>query len=105
MPDLAQIPPANRPAPLTLESQLQRSEDVLFQEVGGEAVLLDLASEQYFGLDAVGTRIWELLDGNSSLGQVHATLCAEYEASPERIRDDMLALARALADAGLVQAR
>lgn len=93
------------PQGLTLDSLLQRSENVLFQEVGGEAVLLDLASEQYFGLDPVGTRMWDLLDGNSSLGQVHATLCAEYEASPERICDDMLALARALADAGLVQER
>ena len=41
--------------------RIEISEDVLFQEVGGETVLLDLASEQYFGLDAVGTRIWQLL--------------------------------------------
>ncbi len=43
---------------VTLESILRHSGEVLQQEVGGEAVLLDLASESYFGLDPVGTRIW-----------------------------------------------
>ena len=94
-----------RPADVTLASILTRSDKVLFQEVGGEAVLLDLDSEQYFGLDQVGTRIWDLLDGQSALEHVHATLCAEYQADPQRIGDDLLVLARALADAGLVRVR
>lgn len=93
-----------RPADVTLHTLLTRSDEVLFQEVGGEAVLLDLASEQYFGLDPVGTRIWDLLDGHTRLDQVHATLCTEYQADPQRIGDDLLVLARALVDAGLVQA-
>ena len=94
-----------RPADVTLDTILTRSSEVLFQEVGGEAVLLDLASEQYFGLDPVGTRIWDLLDGDTSLDRVHTTLCAEYDADAQRIRDDLLTLASALLDAGLVQAR
>ena len=94
-----------RPADVTLDTILTRSSEVLFQEVGGEAVLLDLASEQYFGLDPVGTRIWDLLDGDTSLDRVHTTLCAEYEADQERIENDLLALAGALAEAGLVRAR
>lgn len=92
------------PASVTLHSVLRRSDEVLFQDVGGEAVLLDLGSEQYFGLDPVGTRIWELLDGNATLEAVHRTLCEEYDAPPERIRADLLVLAASLLDAGLAQA-
>lgn len=73
------------------------------QEVGGETVLLDLASEQYFGLDPVGTRIWELLADAPPLEQVHDMLCAEFEAEPDRIRHDLLALVQQLRDAGLVK--
>ena len=91
------------PADVTFDSILRRSDDVLFQEVGGEAVLLDLASEQYFGLDPVGTRIWELLDGQTALEQVHATLCGEFDAPAERIQADLLALVQELAVAGLVE--
>ena len=92
------------PHRVTLDDQVQCSGEVLVQEVGGEAVLLDLASERYFGLDPVGTRIWQLLAaGAPSLAQVHATLCGEFDALPERIGDDLLALVGQLSDAGLVQ--
>ena len=91
--------------PVTLDSRLTVSGEVMVQEVGGEIVLLDMASEQYFGLDPVGTRIWSLIDGDAPLGRIHAALCSEFDAEPGRISDDLLALARALAEAGLVQAR
>ena len=90
------------PHRLTLEDRMQCSNDVLVQEVGGEAVLLDLASEKYFGLDPVGTRIWALLADHDSLRSVADVLCAEYDAEPARIRDDLLTLVGKLADAGLV---
>jgi Coenzyme PQQ synthesis protein D (PqqD) len=89
---------------VTLDTLLVRSEEVLFQEVGGEAVLLDLASEQYFGLDPVGTRIWELIDGQARLREIHGTLCAEYDAEPTKIAADLLALGQSLVDAGLARA-
>ena len=90
------------PAPVTLASHVRRSDAVIMQEMDHEAVLLDMASERYFGLDAAGTRIWRLMADTHSLAQVHATLCGEYDAAPERIGDDLLALVKALLDAGLV---
>jgi len=38
---------------------------MLFQEVSGENVILDLASESYFGLDVIGTREWSLLEAGA----------------------------------------
>ena len=90
-------------ADVTFDSILNRSNDVLFQEVGGEAVLLDLASEQYFGLDPVGTRIWDLIDGTTRLGDIHRSLCEEYDAEARQIGDDLLMLAKSLVDAGLAR--
>ena len=91
------------PASVTLATRVQPSGEVLAQEVGGEAVLLDLASERYFGLDPVGTRIWALLAQAPVLEQVHATLCEEFQAEPARIETDLLALVQQLAAAGLVE--
>ena len=95
------MPPT--PATVTFGSVLQRSADVLYQEVGGEAVLLDLASEQYYGLDPVGNRIWGLVDGEATLGSIHATLIVEYDADPGQIGEDLLSLVQSLAEAGLVR--
>jgi Coenzyme PQQ synthesis protein D (PqqD) len=88
---------------ITLAHQAQPKDEVLFQEVGGEAVLLNLDSESYFGLNAVGTRIWALLGQNSSLQHAFDTLCAEYEAEPAQLESDLLHLVDEMAKAGLVQ--
>jgi hypothetical protein len=87
---------------ITLAQRVKATSDVLCQDVGGEVVLLDLASERYFGLDPVGTRIWNLIDRDHTLQDVLETLCAEYDAPRERLQGDLLALVAQLADAGLV---
>lgn len=90
------------PPAVTLASKVAISDEVLMQEVGDEVVLLDLASERYFGLDPVGTRIWELLPQRRDLAAVHQALCEEFDALPATIEHDLLALVRTLAEAGLV---
>src|SRR5690606_35042645 len=69
---------------VTLDSTASIPADVLVQEVGGETVLLDMAGGQYFGLDPVGTRIWQLLGELGRLRDVHQRLCAEFDADHER---------------------
>jgi hypothetical protein len=78
------------------------SAQVLFQKVGAEAVLLDLKSEQYFGLDEVGTRIWELLMQHRDLRQVERIMVVEYDAPAEKIAGDLKDLVQKLIDADLL---
>lgn len=91
------------PNPITLAHRASRSDDALFQDIDGEAVLLDLASECYFGLNPVGTRIWTLLGEDDLLQSVSDRLRAEYVAEPARIAADLLVLVGQLAEAGLVK--
>lgn len=76
---------------------------VLFQDVSGETVLLDLTSEQYFGLDEVGTRIWMLLNEGRDLDGMVSTLLEEYEVERDRLKDDVRALLDSLVEAGLIE--
>jgi len=87
---------------ITLAHRVQRLDEVLFQNLDGEAVLLDLSSETYFGLNEVGTRIWQLIETAPPLSEVHRALCAEFDADAARIEHDLLALVGDLAKAGLV---
>ena len=77
----------------TLESSLRPNDDVLFQELQGESVLLNLKTGVYFGLDAVGTRVWELLDQPRPLSDVLDVLVREYEVTNEQCEADLLSLA------------
>ena len=91
-------------ATITLSHRLQRSDEVLFQNLDGEAVLLDLSSETYFGLNGVGTRVWELLESTPLLSDVCRQLQSEYDVERERAEGDLLELATRLIAAGLARA-
>ncbi len=77
---------------------------VMARRVGDETVILDLASGTYFGLDPVGARIWQLMADGLTLGQVCDAIFAQYDSTPEKIQHDVLALARTLAEKGLISA-
>ena len=85
-----------------LDQTLRTSPDVLIQEISGESVLLDLASEQYFGLNEVGTCIWSLLEANGSLQRVFDELQKKYAVDPDQLESDLLELIAELKAAGLV---
>lgn len=88
--------------PITLTTRASISSEVLVQETGDEAVLLDLAGEQYFGLDPVGLRIWRLLEGGADLRGVCDALLAEYDVGAAQVEGDVVGLVGQLRDAGLV---
>jgi hypothetical protein len=75
---------------------------VVFQEVEGEMVLLDLDRETYFALDPVGTRCWQLLVEHGDVEAVVATMVAEYEVDEETLRQDVADLLGQLESAELV---
>ena len=72
------------------------------QRTGTESILLDLRSEQYFGLNEVGTRIFELLALDPSLQATFAALLVEFDVAPQQLQQDLLELIGKLAHAGLV---
>lgn len=76
--------------------------DIAFRDIAGEAVVLNLSTGIYFGLDAVGTRIWHLLAEHGSSEPVVSALLAEYDVEEERLRRDIEALLHQLLDKGLV---
>ena len=91
---------------MQLSDTFSVSDEVVAREVGGEMVLLDLASGQYFGLDAVGGRIWELLSERPhTLAELCDAIEAEFDAPRDRIEADLLALATQLSEQELIVAK
>ena len=78
------------------------SPDALFQEVSGETVILDIASEAYFGLDAVGTRVWQLMRENGQTQLVFDAMLREFEVEPDALERDLADLLARLEEAGLI---
>ena len=64
---------------------------MLVQEMAGTRLILDSVTGNYFTLDEVGSRVWSLCDRRPASAIVDV-LCAEYEAPPTEIREDVLEL-------------
>ncbi len=87
---------------VALEQAVRIPNDVIFRELQGEAVILNLASSTYFGLDEVGTRIWRLCETHGSLRAVWEAMQQEFDASSETLRTDLLAFVDELLANGLL---
>jgi hypothetical protein len=77
-------------------------ENVVSRELEGEAVMLNLESGLYFGLDEVGTRIWALIQEHKSLRKVFEAMQREYDVASARLESDLLRLVEELRAKGLV---
>jgi hypothetical protein len=90
---------------VSLDSRVSISEDAVFRELEGEAVIVHLDSGMYYGLDPVGTRLWQLIDTHGQLQPVFDAALEEFEVEPERLQRDLLQLVSELASRQLVVVR
>jgi PqqD family protein of HPr-rel-A system len=78
-------------------------EDVLSRELDGEAVLLDLHSGRYFGLNGTGARVWALLKDGLERDAIARALTEEFEVEETNARADVDAFIAALRERGLIR--
>ncbi len=78
-------------------------DDTLFREIDGESVILSLETQAYYGLDPVGTRMWNLLTTSASIQVAYQELLEEYEVEPTALRADLSELIGKLLEQKLVQ--
>lgn len=90
-------------APITLHSTVTVVRDQIFSNLSGESVILHLGSGTYYGLDAVGTWVWEQIQQPRTVGDLCAAMLAEYEVERERCEHDVIVLLQQLAAAGLIE--
>ena len=77
--------------------------DVVASQVAQETVLLNLNSASYFGLDEIGTRMWQLATTAGSLQQAYEAFLAEYDVEADQLRGDFAKLIQQLLNAGLIE--
>jgi hypothetical protein len=87
---------------LDLACRPNRKDKILQQRGSDSVVLLSLGNGEYYSLNEVGGRVWELCDGSHQVSDVISRICQEYEAPAELITADVVDLLADLALAELV---
>jgi hypothetical protein len=81
---------------ITPNTRLQRKSDLLFNEIDGEVVMLSIENSEYYGMDKVGSRIWELLEQPVVFKDLISKLMEEYNVSEEQCFNETLEFIRSL---------
>lgn len=87
---------------LSMASRIQWSKDQLAADVDREVVILSIERGSYYGLDDIGSEIWQLLEAPIAVSAVCDALAEKYDASRAVIERDVLALLEQLAAEGLI---
>ena len=84
---------------------LSRNRDILFAPIGAEeAVMMSIEAGRYYGVNAVGARIWELLETPRTIEQLCTQLCDEFDVDAQTCEVAVVEFTRKLIDNGIVHA-
>ena len=84
------------------QRQFVAAPDQVSSDLDGDAVILNLNSGVYFGLNPVGARVWELLQEPRTVDEICGTVRQEFEVEPDRCRRDLINLLEQMRNEGLV---
>jgi hypothetical protein len=76
---------------------------VLIRFLDNESVLLNIESERYFGLDQVGTRMWQLATAAPRIEVAYQQLLDEYDVEAGLLRSNLTELLERLVENGLLE--
>ena len=92
-------------APLTLHSVVVAASEQVSCPLGEESAILNLKSSIYYGLDPVGTLVWNLLRQPRCIGDIRDTLVNEYDVEAAQCERDLLDLLLKMRNEGLIEVR
>jgi predicted transcriptional regulator len=86
-----------------LSTRVSVCEDVIYQPLKDEVLLLNMQDQRYFGLDDVGSEMWKLLVDLGDMDAVVARICSEYNVDRATVEADIELLVQSLISAGLLK--
>ncbi len=78
------------------------SSDSIFRKLADEAIILNMKTNTYCGLNEVGARIWELLEEPKNVKEIQDSLLEEYEVEIDQCRNELLTLLQSFLDNELI---
>ena len=87
----------------TVPTHVEIGDSVIYQDLQDEVVILNLASQQYYGLDDVGAAMWKPLLDRREVASATRQLATEFDVDSDVVRADLYALIRQLMESGLLK--
>ena len=80
-----------------------RNNDVIWREIDGETAIISSDNKKMMILNDVGSRMWNLMDGKSTLAAIASLIAGEYGVSEEMVKQDIMEYAAELERQRLIE--
>ena len=87
---------------LKLDSVVQRNPKLIANQMDGEVVMMSIDNGEYYGLDEIGSRIWELIELPVSISCLVDSLTNEFEVEKAECENDTIEFLDDLLQKGLL---
>lgn len=81
---------------------ISKTEEVVLAELDGKVVMMSIANGQYYGLDEVGSIIWEMMSEPVQVKNIVARLMQEYDVTQEECEKDIMVFLEKLYEKKLI---
>ena len=75
---------------LNINNTIARNDSIVDAQIDGEIVMMDINNGEYYGLDVIAARIWELMASPKIVSEICEILQQEYKVSEEKCQKDVL---------------
>ena len=75
---------------LTMNSVIQRSPEIVHSDMDGEIVMMSIEQGEYYGIDAIGSEIWSMLEEARTIQDICAALCERYDVDESVCQQDVI---------------
>ncbi len=75
---------------ITIDSIIQRNDNIAQAEIDGEIVMISIDNGEYYGLNPIASRIWEIIVNPLQVGALFQQLIEEYDVSEETCQTDVI---------------
>jgi hypothetical protein len=90
-------------APLSLQTTVIVSSRQISCPLGDESAILNMKNSVYYGMNPVGTSIWNLLKEPKTIAEIRDTIVGEYDVDEERCERDLFTLLEQMRSEGLIE--
>lgn len=85
------------------ESIIRRNEDLLSSDIDGEIVMMSIENGSYYGVNPIGSRIWDIVRNPVKVSDIISVLLKEYDVSKDICENDVLTFLNTLYNEHIIQ--
>jgi hypothetical protein len=75
---------------INTNTKIVRNNEIISSDMDDETVMMNIEKGEYYGINPIGSRIWELIETPRKVSNICEKLCEEYDVTQEKCNNDVM---------------